>query len=125
MGDSPVSLPRGIVSHPPVVSGHPAAMGGLLRLALRAAFVLLPLIAQVAGQVPGRAWQYECRRVEAEIRHEQEAQRLLRARLATLTDPGRLRREARRLGLIPPGVEDARPVVLRREAAGPRREPGR
>ena len=113
-----MSLPRGIVSHPPVVSGHPAAMGGLLRLALRAAFVLLPLIIQVAGQVPGRAWQYECRRAEAGIRQERETQRLLRARLATLTDPGRLRKEARRLGLVPPGAGDSRPVVLRHGPAG-------
>ncbi|GAB4375054.1 MAG: hypothetical protein Kow0062_13720 [Acidobacteriota bacterium] len=111
-----MSLPRGVVSHPPVVSGHPAAFGGVLRLALRVALVLCPLIAQVAGQVPGRAWQYEARRVEARIREEQEAQRLLRARLAALTDPKRLRREARRLGLSAPPA-DAPPVVLRRDAA--------
>lgn len=96
-----MSLPSGVVSRPPMVSGHPATFGSIARLSAKVAFLLLPFIAHVAAQVPGRAWQYDARESERAILEEKEHQRQLREEMARLTAPDRLRAEAERLGLVP------------------------
>lgn len=96
-----MSLPSGVVRRPPVLSPNPAVFGGLMRLALRLFLVMLPFLVLVAVQVSGTNWGYEVQRKRAEIAREKRAQQLLRAELAALRSPDRLREEADRLGLMP------------------------
>ena len=95
-----MSLPTGVVRRPPVLSPNPAAFGGLVRLALRLFLVTLPFLVLVAGQVSGTNWAYDIQKKREKIASEKRSQQLLRAELAALRCPDRLRNEAERLGLM-------------------------
>ena len=101
-----MSLPTGVVRRPPVVSPNPAAFGGLIRLALRLFVVMLPFLLQVAMQIPGTNCGYEVQQLRSDIAREKRSQQLLRAEIAALRAPDRLRDEAERLGLVPAPLSD-------------------
>lgn len=106
-----MSLPVGLVNRPAPAASHPAVVGGLGRMVLRALLVLLPLLAQAAMLVPGARWNFECARIEREIADTRQERRTLAAERAALLDPTRLRREAKRLGLVP-SMPDTDTIVL-------------
>jgi hypothetical protein len=96
-----MSLPGGLVNRPIVSTPHPAVIGGVWRVALRALLLLLPLLIQAGMQVPGVHWSYASGDLEKAIVNERRERRRLLAERARLLDPERLRSESRRLGLVP------------------------
>jgi hypothetical protein len=112
-----MSLPAGLANRPAPAASHPAVVGGLWRVVLRAMLVLLPIVAHAAMQVPGNRWQIDGSELELQITHERHERRRLIAERAALLDPTRLRREARRLGLVP-SVPESDTIELGRGAPG-------
>jgi len=106
-----MSLPSELINRPPVAAPHPVVALSVWRVAGRALWLLLPILAYGALQAPGLRWQYAC----ADVTHEIQATRLERSRLvaerSSLLDPARLEREAVRLGLVRASIEGP-PVVL-------------
>lgn len=106
-----MSLPAGLANRTAPAASHPAVVGGLWRVVLRAMLVLLPIVAHAAMQVPGNRWQTECTEFERQIERARLERRHLVAERAALLDPTRLRREALRLGLVP-SVPDSDTIPL-------------
>lgn len=106
-----MSLPTGIVNRPAMVAPPPQVVGRVVRGAARILVLLLPLLLHVAAQVPGLAWRRQCAEFEQAIAQQQVDRRTLVAVREALLAPERLRREAERLALVPPGPAE-RPTVL-------------
>ncbi|MDQ7007631.1 MAG: hypothetical protein Q9Q40_10390 [Acidobacteriota bacterium] len=106
-----MSLPAGVINRPPLAAPHPVVLGRLARIALVTLLLAAPLITQVALQTRGVRCRYETIDLERRLEQLHLERRSLIARRAELLDPARLRREARRLGLVP-GHADQRPFVL-------------
>ncbi len=108
-----MSLPAGILNRPPVVAPRPAVVARVLAFAGWLGFLLLPVLLLVALQVPAVVARWRMTRLDGELAREGRRTLLLEAERARLLDPRRLRREGRRLGLVPPGPAEI-PTRLRR-----------
>ncbi|HHN75451.1 MAG TPA: hypothetical protein ENK10_09510 [Acidobacteria bacterium] len=95
-----MSLPAGVINRPPLAAPHPVVLGRLARVATITLLVAAPLITQVVLQARGVRCRYETIDLERRLEQLQLERRSLIARRAELLAPDRLRREARRLGLV-------------------------
>ncbi|GEM_PF-2570830 len=115
-----MSLPPGVLNRPVAAAPDPAAVGGVVRLAVAALLVVLPWIFYTAIFVPGLDYRYESSKLEKAIIEARQERRQLLAEEAVLLDPRRLRKEAKRLGLVP-SPPDAPPRYLPRTEGRKRR----
>jgi hypothetical protein len=113
-----MSLPSGVINRP-LVTTSPRVVGRVFVLTLVSLFVLLPLLVYIGAQVPGIKMRYECSRIEQKILDVRLERRRLLEERAKLVAPDRLRREAERLGLVPPELAERPGAPIPRRAPKP------